>query len=106
MRTFCFESDIGSLVGGDNKSFAAMGGGFITKTVFEEGCVSVRWHIERRKRLAKGECSFLSECRQAAELARTGHMARFICARMEMRTHHTFMVGLRAKFVTLSCPPA
>ena len=27
MRTFCFESDIGSLVGGDNKSFAAMGGG-------------------------------------------------------------------------------
>ena len=45
--------------------------GFITKTVFEEGCVSVRWHIERRKRLAKGECSFLSERRQAAELART-----------------------------------
>ena len=47
------------------------GGGFITKTVFEEVCVSVRWHIERRKRLAKGECSFLSERRQAAELART-----------------------------------
>ena len=57
----------------------------------------------RRKRLAKGECSFLSERRQAAELARTGHIARFICARMEMRTHHAFMVGLRAKFAPVRC---
>ena len=79
------------------------GGGFITKTVFEEGCVSVRWHIERRKRLAKGERSFLSERRQAAELARTGHMTRLICAGIEMRTHHAFMMGSRAKFVTFSC---
>ena len=34
MRTFCFESDIGSLVGGDNKSFAAMGGGCEKESVF------------------------------------------------------------------------
>ena len=34
-------------------------GGLITKTVLEEGCVSVRWHIERRKRLAKGRAFLL-----------------------------------------------
>ena len=53
--------------------------------------------------LQRGRGSFWVRRRQAAELARTGHMTRLICAGTEMRTHHAFMVGLRAKFVTLSC---
>ena len=43
-----------SYAGGDNKSFAAHVEVLVTKTVSEEGCVSVRWHIGRRKRLARG----------------------------------------------------
>ena len=60
------------------------------------------------RRAAKASCeresvSFWGERRQAAELARVEYMARFICVGTEMRTHHAFMVGLRAKLVTLSC---
>ena len=95
------------MVGGDNKSFAARGEVLVTKNRFRGGkssrslvCGAAKASCER------GSVSFCGERRQAAELARMGHMARFICARMEMRTHHAFMVGLRAKFVTLSCPPA
>ena len=41
--------------------------------------------------LQRGRGSFGVRRRQAAELARTGHMTRLICAGTEMRTHHAFM---------------